>query len=228
MESPQLPQPLIPPLRFAAVHPQIYRGAYPRQMNLRFLQRHRIRTVVSLIPQAVSAETDIALWHYAQANGVRLVHIPVGRVGKGKKRGVPLSREAVAAALAACLEADSVPVYLHCLNGGHVTSLVVACLRRLLSWSSASIFSEFIAYSDSVNVADRSFVESFTAEIAVAENYTLTVCNQLTNRIIYNNPNIRIVLKDKTKDEKLGKESNAQISSGDDRSHLGTVDTCAV
>lgn len=35
---PTLP-PLIPPFRFAAVEDNVFRGAYPKQRNLRFIKR---------------------------------------------------------------------------------------------------------------------------------------------------------------------------------------------
>lgn len=57
------------------------------------------------------------------------------------------------------------PVYFHCLNGGQVTSLVVACLRKIQFWSSIAIFNEFINFTTNMTVNDRSFVDGFRGEI---------------------------------------------------------------
>jgi hypothetical protein len=42
---------LVPPLRFAAVAPGVYKGSYPRPRSLVFLETLDIRTLVSLTPQ---------------------------------------------------------------------------------------------------------------------------------------------------------------------------------
>ena len=55
-----MPPPLVPPLRFAMVEEGIYRGAYPSLINLRFLARLRLKTVISLLPEPPSA--DLVRW----------------------------------------------------------------------------------------------------------------------------------------------------------------------
>lgn len=40
MSASWLPAPLIPPFRFGTVEPEVYRGAYPKQRNLRYLKRY--------------------------------------------------------------------------------------------------------------------------------------------------------------------------------------------
>ena len=59
------------------------------------------------------------------------------------------------------------PVYVHCYNGGQVTSLMVACLRKLQFWSAISIFNEFINFTTNITVNDRSFVDGFHGEIHI-------------------------------------------------------------
>ena len=49
MASPSSPPPLVPPLRFSLVEEGVYRGAYPSQLNLRFLTRLGLRSMVSLL-----------------------------------------------------------------------------------------------------------------------------------------------------------------------------------
>lgn len=73
-------QDITPPFRFAIVedHPLLYRGSYPLQKNLRFLDRLRLKTVVSLAPEPIGE--DIATWCSAQ--GVRMMHLKIEKQGK--------------------------------------------------------------------------------------------------------------------------------------------------
>jgi tyrosine-protein phosphatase OCA6 len=45
------PPPLVPPLRFSLVEEGVYRGAYPSLINLRFLHRLGLRSIISLLPE---------------------------------------------------------------------------------------------------------------------------------------------------------------------------------
>ena len=58
------------------------------------------------------------------------------------------------------------PIYVHCLNGSEVTSLVIACLRKLQCWSISSTMAEFGRYC-LVKPAHTSFIETFHLEIEV-------------------------------------------------------------
>jgi tyrosine-protein phosphatase OCA6 len=60
------------------------------------------------------------------------------------------------------------PIYVHCLNGSEVTSLVIACLRKLQCWSVSSTMAEFGRFC-LVRPAHTSFIETFHAEIEVVE-----------------------------------------------------------
>ena len=48
-----------------------------------------------------------------------------------------------------------------------MTSLMVACLRKLQFWSAISIFNEFINFTTNITVNDRSFVDGFHGEIHI-------------------------------------------------------------
>lgn len=58
------------------------------------------------------------------------------------------------------------PIYVHCLNGSEITSLVIACLRKLQCWSISSTMAEFGRYC-LVKPAHTSFIETFHLEIDV-------------------------------------------------------------
>lgn len=182
------PSSLVPPLRFTTVCPRVYRGAYPRKINYAFLKRYKVKTIISLTPNAINEETDESLFYHAQKEGIQLLHVEVGKGGKGKKRAVPLTHEKALNVIQMMIDQENLPVYIHCLNGGHVTSLVVACLRSVLVWNNASIVNEFLLFSETINVADRSFVESFSGELKLPKNYA-----DIWQGIETSNPNIRLV-----------------------------------
>jgi tyrosine-protein phosphatase OCA6 len=75
-----------PPLRYALVedHPPFYRGSYPRPKNLTFLQRLRLKTILSLTPEPLGEE--IATWCSAQ--GVRMMHLKTSKEKKKKKHPI--------------------------------------------------------------------------------------------------------------------------------------------
>lgn len=163
----KVPDALVPPLRFNIVQEKLYRGAYPREINFEFLKNLRLKTIISLTPLPITAETDLKLYEFAINNNIDLIHVECAQSGKGKKRGVPMGYTTIVSVMKYIIHNEYTPVYIHCLNGGQVTSLVVACLRKLQFWSSISIFNEFINFTTNITVNDRSFVEGFKGEINI-------------------------------------------------------------
>jgi len=74
-----------PPLRFAMVedHPPLYRGSYPLPKNLPFLQRLRLKTILSITPEPLGSE--VAQWCSAQ--GVGMMHLKTTKE-KSKKHPI--------------------------------------------------------------------------------------------------------------------------------------------
>jgi tyrosine-protein phosphatase OCA6 len=74
------------PFRFAIVedHPPIYRGSYPLPKNLRFLERLRLKTIVSITPEPL--RDDIATWCSSQ--GVAMMHLKVKKKGKTEQHPI--------------------------------------------------------------------------------------------------------------------------------------------
>ncbi|ODV77472.1 protein-tyrosine phosphatase [Suhomyces tanzawaensis NRRL Y-17324] len=163
----EIPGPLTPPLRFNTVQKDLYRGAYPREINFAFLKTLQLKTIISLTPDPITLSTDPVLFEFARVNAIDLIHLECSQSGKGKKRGVPMGYSTILNVLDYIIHNKYAPVYIHCLNGGQVTSLVIACLRKLQFWSSISIFNEFINFTTNITVNDRSFVEGFKGEISI-------------------------------------------------------------
>ncbi|KAK9461048.1 tyrosine phosphatase family-domain-containing protein [Lipomyces oligophaga] len=148
---------LVTPLRYGIVYPKVHRGLYPRKVNLPFLRRLKLKTIISLTPEPLIDEVR----SFCEQEGINMIHI---KTSKSKKKDVAITYTEVTKAIEILISQQSAPVYFHCLNGSQTTSLVVACLRKLSFWRTSSIFSEFSYYSE-VSAADHKFVEEFKAEI---------------------------------------------------------------
>lgn len=186
------PDSLIAPLRFGVVQPNLYRGSYPHQQNVRFLERLQLKTIISLTPQPLEQPE---LLEYARRNNVQLIHIECAssKSASKKKRGVPLGYEIVQRVVEYMINADYAPMYVHCLNGSQVTGLAVACLRKLSFWSLASIEDEFLRYSD-IDVADQLFIEKFHAQINLAKHLVPWVWKGLSRTgVVRNHPTLKIL-----------------------------------
>ncbi|KAG0261967.1 hypothetical protein DFQ27_002683 [Actinomortierella ambigua] len=116
--NPWSPPPLIPPFRFGTVELEVYRGAYPKQRNLRFLKRLKLRTVLSLIPDAM----DDDFLQFCEEQGIRWIHLPVDKV----KDNVPLTYSRTVEAIQVIINPDNMPIYIHCLDGAYLRGGVIS------------------------------------------------------------------------------------------------------
>ncbi|KAF9353963.1 hypothetical protein BGX26_008268 [Mortierella sp. AD094] len=157
------PTPLIPPFRFGTVEPEVYRGAYPKQRNLRFLKRLKLRTILSLIPDA----PDAIFQEFCTQQGIKSIHLPVDKV----KDNVPLTYNRAVEAVQIIIDQENLPIYIHCLDGASVTGLVVCCLRKLQTWNISSAMGEFLRYlrGGVISSEESAFVEKFCSEIEISK-----------------------------------------------------------
>ena len=132
--------PLVPPLRFSLVEEGVYRGAYPSLINLRFLRRLGLRSMVSLLPEPPAPH----LVEWCKAFGVTH-HFE--RVVPFDKDEVTLSNERAAELLQLLVWPQRQPVYVHCLDGVGVTGLLIMCLRKLLRWAPPSVHAEYSRFA---------------------------------------------------------------------------------
>ncbi|KAF8938843.1 hypothetical protein BGZ58_000076 [Dissophora ornata] len=158
-----LPAPLIPPFRFGTVEPEVYRGAYPKQRNLRYLKRLKLRTILSLIPDA----PDDVFQEFCAQQGIRSIHLPVDKV----KDNVPLTYNRAVEAVQIIIDQENLPIYIHCLDGASVTGLVVCCIRKLQTWNISSAMGEFLRYlrGGVISSEESAFVEKFSSEINISK-----------------------------------------------------------
>jgi len=104
-------------------------------------------------------DEDVCQW--AKSNNVKLVHV---KCEKPKDDGGGLSKEAAAKALMHILDSRQLPLYLHCLDGQSVSTLMVAVLRRVQAWSTRATVEEIkqsLGHDEEVIGYQTSFVEKF-------------------------------------------------------------------
>lgn len=162
---------LVTPLCFSAIQPNLYRGSYPREINLPFLETLRLKYIVSLTPEPLTNDNVMA--SFCTDKEIQTLHIECSNEKKSKtkvkrkKKQVPIEYDVVVQCVQFLIDKRHYPCYIHCTNGELVTSLVVACLRKLSYWSTVSIFNEYLTYTSSINIHERSFIENFNLEIEI-------------------------------------------------------------
>ncbi|KAI8089983.1 tyrosine phosphatase family-domain-containing protein [Halteromyces radiatus] len=151
----QLPK-LIPPFRYAMVEEDLFRGAYPKPRNYRFLRRLQLKTILSLIPDMPTPE----LQAFCKDENIHMLRLTVDRM---KEDNIPLSYNKTILALQIIIDPENHPLYIHCLDGADVTGLVIACLRKLQMWSLSSALLEFSRnlHTSVISSEESEFVEHF-------------------------------------------------------------------
>jgi len=116
-----------------------------------------------LTPEPPSAD----LTAFASVAGINLVHLPVLRTSSlnGALQSVLVS------ALNLCINSDSHPILVHCLDGRRITGLVVLLIRRLQGWTPLPSMNEFWRYQ----VALRSPIQASEIERTTRELEKITV-----------------------------------------------------
>eukprot|EP00736_Rhodelphis_marinus_P006910 Rmarinus@m.27901 len=156
----QLPQ-LIPPFRYAIVEENISRGAYPSLKNFRFLRRLNLRTILSFTPDLPNRD----LVEFCEHEGIDNYHFECEHF----QEEVTVTPKQVTQALQLMLDEENQPLFIHCRDGGHVTGLVVMCLRKLQNWNLSVTFSEFCRFvkDNEISRDEALFVESYVSDVVL-------------------------------------------------------------
>ncbi len=113
------------PRRFAVVEPgRIYRGGYPDEGELRWLQRQLgIREIVSLMEESRDADKGGREHRTAAALGLRLEEFPMPGDGRGDFDTLDAAADAIAAGSA------NGAIYVHCSAGKQRSNAATAAWR---------------------------------------------------------------------------------------------------
>jgi len=149
--------PLInPPLRFGNIQELVYRSGYPCLRSFRHLSRLKLKTIISLIPEAPTND----LISFTKVAGIDLIHISVMRTAALNNT----LQNSLISALNICIDNSKHPILIHCLDGKRITGLLVLLLRRLQGWPPVAALSEFWKYQAS-SKQQVSEIEKTTREI---------------------------------------------------------------
>lgn len=152
------PRPMIPPNRFSMVEEDVYRGAYPTLHSFPFLETLNLRGILMLTPEKPTYDLEA----FANDEGIEIKHIQMERY-KGE---VFFAAADITVALQFLLDADHNPVYIHCLDGRHITSMIVLLLRRIRGWDLESSTAEYVRFSSEIQ-ADLSCVMEYAGPISL-------------------------------------------------------------
>ncbi|PWN35506.1 uncharacterized protein FA14DRAFT_154920 [Meira miltonrushii] len=142
----------------SASYQSVYKGSFPRQRHLPFLSRLNLKTILSLTPKPISA-VDEDLMKWCEERKITIHHI---RCDKPKDDGGGISKENATKALLTLLDKRNLPLYIHCLDGQSVSTLLVAVLRKVQAWSMKAIRDEMIrtlGHDEEIISYQTSFVE---------------------------------------------------------------------
>ncbi|KAE8217278.1 hypothetical protein CF319_g8599 [Tilletia indica] len=144
--------------RKAQLSETIYRGTYPKPRNTPFLSRLYLRTILSLTPKPPadigfgppskkdthrppSDHNNNALKAWADAQGIRLVHIQVPSIKDRSPTALPA--EDAHRMLSIITDRANLPLYMHCLDGVEITALCTALFRKTQRWHPRPILEEY-------------------------------------------------------------------------------------
>ena len=147
---------LCPPLRFGIVQEQVYRSGYPCLRNLRHLNRLKLKTIISLVPEAPTSDLE----SFTSVAGIDLIHISLIRTAT-LNQSLQVS---LITALNLLIDKSKHPILIHCLDGRRITGLLVLLLRRLQGWPPVAALAEFWKYQAS-SKQQVSEIERTTREI---------------------------------------------------------------
>ncbi|KAJ1956586.1 tyrosine-protein phosphatase siw14 [Linderina pennispora] len=151
----EFPEDMYPPENFSMVCPYIYRSGMPKKRNFAFLQKLKLKSILTLIleeyptqNQKFLAENNITLFQFGVAGN--------------KEPFADIPEDIMCEALLTLMDKRNHPILIHCNKGKHRTGCLVGCLRKLQEWSNTSIFDEYRRFSAPKSRSmDQQFIELF-------------------------------------------------------------------
>ena len=187
----------IPPFRFSYVEKDVFRGAYPVSLNFGFLKTLHLKTIISLIPSVV----DDDLKNFCQSEGIINHCYSVPKFASQ----VIITATTITEIIHIMCNNENLPLYVHCLDGGHTTGLIIMCLRKLQMWSSRSMFNEFTTFINDPENCEEEFVNNYKATFEISNNRPKWL-QHLSGKKTH--PTLRVILIDESESESDDNDDN--------------------
>lgn len=145
------------PVNFSQVDAELYRSAFPRPLNYKFLETLHLKTILCLVEDEPLPAQYL---DWISRNGIRLVQIGMPGHKEAFQGGIPY--ELVGQALRLVVNRAHYPMLIHCNRGKHRTGTVVACLRKLKGWHTTRALDEYSRFSHpKERTTDQDFISTF-------------------------------------------------------------------
>ena len=153
---------LIPPFRFAYVEKDLFRGAYPVNHNFSFLRTLKLKTMISMSPNPI----DDDLKKFCEEEHIKNYYYSVPKF----VTQVVITVNSVTDIINIICNKDNLPLYIHCINGGHTTGLVIMCLRKLQMWTQRAMINEFSRFINTFERSEEEFINNYKATFELTQN----------------------------------------------------------
>jgi len=179
---------LFPPASFGNVESNVYRSAFPTEVNYGFLQTLNLKTVVILggsgtaLSASTSNDPPPSFWSFLEDLSIRAIVVgtpaaavasPHDDVQQPQQHSFSqpqprLSEEMVVCSLQALVDPANHPVLITCASGKYLTGAVVGCLRKMQHWALVCVFEEYRRFAGQrLHQQHEQFVELFDTDLVV-------------------------------------------------------------
>jgi tyrosine-protein phosphatase SIW14 len=141
------------PVNFGMVIPGVYRSSYPQTEDYPFLQKLRLKTVVTLVQKDFPAGYK----SFLNENGIK--HHVFDMAGTKKEAIPPQTMQSI---LRLVMNQQNHPLLIHCNHGRHRTGCVVAVVRKLCGWQTTPILEEYKSFAEpKIRDCDLDYISAF-------------------------------------------------------------------
>ncbi|CAO1624231.1 unnamed protein product [Jaminaea pallidilutea] len=177
---------LVPPNNFGMVEEDLYRSGAPDAINIPFLAKLQLKSVLWLAPEepgphlfALCQAHQIDLYHLGNphhyqrqrsqgdsSGGAGTVVSSSSSVGVTSSAWEPITEELVLQALHLLVQPSTYPAIVMCNQGRHRTGTVIGTFRKLQRWALSSILEEYRRYAGSkIRLMNEQFIELFDIDL---------------------------------------------------------------
>ena len=189
----------IPPFRFALVETDVFRGAYPVALNFSFLKTLKLKSMISLTPNPIDDE----LAEFCKEEGIENHYYPVPKFIDQ----IIITPNTVTEIITFLCNKNNLPAYIHCLNGGHTTGLIIMCLRKLQMWSPRAMLAEFNQFINTFESCEEEFLNNYKATFELTSNMPSWLMHLSARKA---HPTLRVILANESDSDEEESEKESQ------------------